>query len=300
MKVQNHCLILGLIAAIIALSITIPAIATLDQVNIVDQLNVDLSMRESIQLSMSSNKESIFTLKLPENAYNILVGNISATNPVIVQLNCTQCSMRISYSLDNAARDEGLFSFYRTLGLPMQPVQMHYVLYLPVGYIVANYTQADPTIAPYPTSMITDGQHIILSWSEQYPELPKQYFVKYENPKIEVTNNRAPIWLTALIMFILGTGIGTLLYKFLKKTPKLMHTVPSSLLSPDEKAIVEYLKKHNAQSNPINQREIGRDLQWSKSKVSAVLSNLYYKKLIEREKFGRNYKVKLLKDVHHD
>jgi predicted transcriptional regulator len=75
------------------------------------------------------------------------------------------------------------------------------------------------------------------------------------------------------------------------------YVVPSSLLSPDEKVIVGFLKKKDAKKSPINQKEIGRELGWSKSKVSAVLSNLYYKKIIDREKFGRNYKVKLVKDV---
>ena len=77
----------------------------------------------------------------------------------------------------------------------------------------------------------------------------------------------------------------------------MQHIIPSSLLSPDEKIVIELLKQKDAKNNPVNQKEIGKELNWSKSKVSAILTNLDYKKLIEKEKFGRNYKVKLIKEV---
>jgi uncharacterized membrane protein len=47
----------------------------------------------------------------------------------------------------------------------------------------------------------------------------------------------------------------------------------------------------------MNQKDIGKKLEWSKSKVSAIMTNLEYKKIVEREKIGRNYKVELKKEL---
>ena len=47
----------------------------------------------------------------------------------------------------------------------------------------------------------------------------------------------------------------------------------------------------------MNQKELVKALDWSKSKVSAIVTNLEYKKIVQREKFGRNYKVELVKEI---
>jgi uncharacterized membrane protein len=70
--------------------------------------------------------------------------------------------------------------------------------------------------------------------------------------------------------------------------------VPASLLTPDEKTIMNLIKENK---NQIRQREVVKILDWSKSKVSAVVSNLEYKKIVRREKFGRNYQIELVKDI---
>jgi uncharacterized membrane protein len=94
-------------------------------------------------------------------------------------------------------------------------------------------------------------------------------------------------------MFIIGIIIGFVLNKQLHKRTAVP-IISSSLLSPDEKKVIAHLRGKGF----VNQKEIGKEMNWSKSKVSAIISNLSYKKMIEKEKIGRNYKVKLIKDIN--
>ena len=171
----------------------------------------------------------------------------------------------------------------------------------------------NPSIVPAPSELSTDGENLIITWKETNPQLPKQYLVVYYGTeeleswsyviRNDITHSAVLVFGALLLMIGFGAGFLVKHYaarkekKKMSKTGEKHYVVPSSLLSPDEKVVVHLLKKKNAKKNPVNQKEIGKELNWSKSKVSAVLSNLYYKKLIDREKIGRNYKVKLVKEV---
>ena len=96
----------------------------------------------------------------------------------------------------------------------------------------------------------------------------------------------------ALIFFVFGFFLNNILLKFkLKKESEKI--VPSYVLTYIEKKIVEVLKL-----NPgINQRNLGVKLNISKSQISKLVSILESKKIIKKEKFGRNYKVFLNKNI---
>ena len=66
---------------------------------------------------------------------------------------------------------------------------------------------------------------------------------------------------------------------------------PQSLFNPDEKKVLSVIRDHGMQ---IKQKDIALKLDWSRSKVSAIVSNLEYKKVIRREKTGRNFDITLV------
>jgi len=122
--------------------------------------------------------------------------------------------------------------------------------------------------------------------------LPKIYSIKYYQP-VEKTKERFPhliIW-PSLFCLVLGFAAG----RFSRRdTRPILPVIPSTLFSPDEKKIIDLLRTDNEK---MNQKEIARRLEWSKSKVSAVITNLEYKKVVRREKLGRSFKVELLSDM---
>ena len=105
------------------------------------------------------------------------------------------------------------------------------------------------------------------------------------------------VWIIIFFSLSIGLSTGIIIQKYYSKKfveIKDIPYIPSSLLSPDEKKIISLLKDHNRK---MGQKEIGKQLNWSKSKVSAIMSNLQYKEIIKKEKIGRNYNVELLKEV---
>jgi uncharacterized membrane protein len=299
----------------VLISIKPASAALLKDVAILDHLEKDFSMVENINISLSENTGKSFPLTLPGQASKIIVNGKSYNNSNLsIPLNCTECNIQISYSINNIVKKSGhQLSFYRTLNFPITPAQLSYRIFLPIGYRLNMSDQANPSIVPKPSDISTDGEHITIGWKETNPKLPLQYLVVYydtepsESLAYIIRNDltHASVVIFGILLLAVGFAAGFLVKSqaaknWLKKIPKgpaKHYVIPSSLLSPDEKIILDFLKRKGAKKNPVNQKEIGKELEWSKSKVSAVLSNLYYKKIIDREKFGRNYKVKIVKEV---
>jgi uncharacterized membrane protein len=309
---------------------------TVSNVSIQDALQEDLSVQETIKISIIKNNQSNFTFTAPNSAHELYVNNISMNNTgleISTPLNCTTCQVIISFYLDNVVTkvNSTEFDYSRNLGLPQIPSVLSYTLLLPAGYYLnpSNNPSISPSIVPKPSKIDTDGKNIVIRWVENNPELPKTYYIKYYSATSTSTESlgetirdelaeTAVIWIIFIVLLsglLAGFFIGQYYHKsHTDKThkqsardqastdhkllaapaaPKSL-TVPKSLLNPDEKTIITLLQDNN---NCMTQRDVGRKLEWSKSKVSAIMTNLEYKKIIEREKQGRNYKVELKKGL---
>lgn len=315
MKVQNYrkkvwqkLLIILLVSQ---LFITIAYASTLKEVIISDTLNTDKSITETISIAIENNTDKNFSMTLPIKAYNIYVNNQRLESANISQLlNCTKCNIKITYSLPDLIKQESIdkYSFYRTLSTPQVPEMFKYVVYLPKGYLIENISSTESeNVVPFPHEVLSDGESIILLWDENKPVFPKQYVIKYVGHEYKETflqtfNDIKHI--SVIIMLVIALCVGVIVGIAYQKeqhgaVQKPVSKIPSSLLSPDEMTVLDYLKKNNAHKIAVNQKVIGKELNWSKSKVSGVLSNLSYKKIIEKEKIGRNYNVKLIKEIEH-
>lgn len=305
------------------LNLILASALTIEDIKINDQLNQDGSMREVMNLSLSDNRKQPFIINLPAGAENIVANNISfgTNNSINISLNCDLCKVAISYDLKGVAnrKDEQHVEFTRTVNLPLRPRLMQYSVSIPAGYGIDTAQNANnPAIVPALSKITTDGKHIIVVWEEMTPVLPRIYFVRYQlNPEnfmfisdfIRVFQSW-PVWVILMIIFSLGVGTGVFIMKLsIKKMLAMMHltkrkaeriekievhNIPATLLSPDEKRIILLLEDNE---KSMGQKDIVVKLNWSKSKVSAILSNLEYKQIISREKYGRNYKVKLIKEI---
>jgi uncharacterized membrane protein len=275
------------------------------QVRVDDTLYTDNSINETIELRIVDNSNNFFSFALPDNAEGISVNGVifNSSSSIEIPLLCTICNINISYSLSQVVEvEESHYTFSRTLNFPLTPNNLEYRVKLPVGYgIDLNKSATDPAVVPSATSVATDGQNIIVIWRETKPQLPIRYFLRYTKSVIQPPSR--PMWffwlLGAVLILAFGAAGGYFFRNFVdSKHPAQSsagtQAIPEMLLSPDEKTVLKLLIEHK---NQMNQREAVEILGWSKSKVSAIMSNLEYKTIIKREKFGRNYKVTLVKEI---
>ena len=96
-----------------------------------------------------------------------------------------------------------------------------------------------------------------------------------------------------LISLVFAAGVGFLisLYLFRTKTEDKEYNILRKALSDDEKKILDEIKK----AGEITQDSLRFRLNWSKAKVSTILTNLDKMNLIQRERIGKTYKVYLQK-----
>lgn len=273
-----------------------------DNIKIRDTISDSGDIYEIITINIVQNNKSNFTFSAPKDAHDIKINNNSYENGMIthIPLNCTECELTISYYIDDivSKEDRYTYSLSRTLNFPDTPNNLIYEMQLPPGHIIdITETESDPNIVPLPTKLTTDGKDLIVVWEERNPELPKRYFIRYTLHPGFRTNRTYTIGTMLLLLGIISGILAKSYYdKNIRKQKNIMPKtiIPESLFSPDEKTVLKLLKENKTIES---QKDIVKKLAWSKSKVSAIMTNLEYKKVIRREKFGRNYKIKVIKDV---
>ena len=102
------------------------------------------------------------------------------------------------------------------------------------------------------------------------------------------TTNSIIINIISLI-FAAGLGFFALLYLFRVQSKDKEYSIMRKALSEDEKAILDEIKK----AGEITQDSLRFRLDWSKAKVSTILTNLDKMNLIQRERIGKTYNVYL-------
>ena len=112
----------------------------------------------------------------------------------------------------------------------------------------------------------------------------------YRGLKYIVVSSISIICLISGVVFILA-GI-VIFYNLKDKEEKsIKKDIIDSLLTPDEKTIIEYLNKRKGEAT---QKEIQVSTGFSKAKVSRVIKNLVSKKLILKIKQGMTNKIILV------
>ncbi len=100
-----------------------------------------------------------------------------------------------------------------------------------------------------------------------------------------------------LISFIISLIIGVIISFYLFKQEQKEETkvkeydIIKKVLSGDENKILNEIKK----TKEITQDSLRFRLNWSKAKISTILTNLDRKGIIQRERTGKTYKVYLQK-----
>lgn len=97
--------------------------------------------------------------------------------------------------------------------------------------------------------------------------------------------------LSVIIALIIGVIISFYLFKNNEKDDFDNFNVIRKALSDDERKILDEIKK----AGEITQDSLRFRLEWSKAKISTILTNLDKRGLIQRQRTGKTYKVSLEK-----
>ncbi len=110
---------------------------------------------------------------------------------------------------------------------------------------------------------------------------------------MDMMNQIGSIGTETIIPLIIALIIGIILsfYLFKTETKDKEYNIIKKVLSEDEKKLLDEVKK----VGEITQDSLRFRLDWSKAKVSTLLTNLEKKNLIQRERTGKTYRIYLQK-----
>ena len=103
------------------------------------------------------------------------------------------------------------------------------------------------------------------------------------------TNSTTMNLVSLIAAIVAALVVSFYLFKYSAKEQE--YNILRRALSEDEKAILDEIKK----AGEITQDSLRFRLNWSKAKVSTILTNLDKMELIQRERIGKTYKVYLQK-----
>ena len=107
-------------------------------------------------------------------------------------------------------------------------------------------------------------------------------------------SNNSPITINLVSLIIaLIVALIVSFYLFRQDRKEQEYKAIRKVLSDDEKKILDEIKK----AGEITQDSLRFRLDWSKAKISTILTNLDKRELIQRERIGKTYKVYLQKTV---
>jgi|GEM_PF-2588834 len=313
--VQNHCwkrlpnyhALLTLFLLLLVAPTTLAA--TIDAVTIKDSMTPDgFGLDSTLHIVAHSDVQDPITIPLPADATTITVQNTSfsvVNNEITFAQPCNGCTITVTYHTTAGIHQgsNGLNALIRTFTFPLLADQWTYELLLPELFILSG--TADQAI-PAPTTITTSGTQIRLTWKDQRPTMPLAYVIQFKNEESLEENaitedlTEWSTWVLGIILLFLGAGFGYFYHQRQQRTTlpnATVEIIPGNLLSRDERAIVKLLMD---QQQPIHQKDIGKTLAWSKSKVSGVIATLDQKEIIKREKVGKSFTVTLVRTVTLD
>ena len=182
-----------------------------------------------------------------------------------------------------------LFAFAYHPFLPTENFRIG--LKLPLGGVIASSDPNRPSVSPEPFRIDTDGRGVILEW--YYPHLDVNekvnFLVVYEFPGQNPGSKDFESILPYAIVFVFGFGIAVLIYIVFLRSRFRKIEVIKEVLNSEENRIVKALDN----GGRVKQDELRRQLDYSKARLSKILSNLEKKDIISKERYGKTNILRL-------
>lgn len=155
---------------------------------------------------------------------------------------------------------------------------------LPQGAVIAQQETSNP-LTPSTGSVGSDGQRIFVEWSEK-PQIGDtlSFDIRYEY--LDRSQNYLEIITGFAVSLIL---IGAIYLYWVRRNRESLDSVYPDL-SEDEREIVELLEENDGR---MLQKDVVDLSDYSKAKISGLVSQLVDKGIVEKEKEGRSNSLKI-------
>lgn len=212
-------------------------------------------------------------------------------------------------SVDAVAAFNNTYILSTSYSLFANVKMFEFVLRLPEG---TGFKNIETDIVPAPAQITTDGRAIILKWFESNPK-EFRVFVRYEPlppptttpPETVSPVTRPPetpstykqltgtivknfysvLFLSVLLLILIAYSLFNLMRK--KKEEELYNKI--EILKEDEQHILKLLTEENG----MEQRELQDRTNFSKAKLSKILTELEKRSVIRKESIGKKNKIYL-------
>ena len=204
--------------------------------------------------------------------------------------NYENVEMFLSYStsgLINSQNDANVFRYTQNIYRTTESHRLKVIL--PQGTALINQEEASiPVVDPEFGEVGSEGRRIHVEW-EQSPSItgpPLSFQIVYEDLNTDYRNA-----IIALVMILLVAGFARFYLRY--KTDSEASSIFDSL-TEDQKSIVEMLKENEG---AMLQKDIVDNSEYSKAKISGLISELEELDLVNKEKEGRSNRVDLDKEL---
>lgn len=194
-------------------------------------------------------------------------------------------TVNMSFTADNLVTSRENADIFRYSYSVYRPTDAYnFRVLLPAGAgLLDQENLTTPVVSPENYSLGSDGRQIYLEWSDE-PGLGQtmNYKVTYENfsSPLDYARPLASIIVLALILS------GVYVWRRQENGENVENVYED--LSEDEIDVVEILRKNNGE---MLQKDIVNASEYSKAKISGVVSGLVEKEIVEKKKEGRSNKL---------
>ncbi len=198
----------------------------------------------------------------------------------------------MNYKTKNSVRrvdNKYQFTMNYPVSLPID--QAYIIIKLPENGVLAGENVTE-SYSPGDGKILTDGKKIMVYWERSDLSLGEslQFSVIYDMPLTGGPLFNVIIVSLTMIIILVMVGITFYIKKSATKSVKNTVDIVSSVLNEDEKKVTEIIKEHGGE---VIQRNIVRETDFSKAKVSRIVKNLKDRNIVEVIPMGRKNKIKL-------
>jgi len=189
--------------------------------------------------------------------------------------------------VNSVKKIENIYHFETSVKTPQEVPRMIVKVILEKGFILIPEPENPTTIVPFTPKDGTegsDGRRIFILWE-------RENLKKGEGLDITVSFERsAPVTQNNTPFLILGIVILVVMLILALRFRGGQESI-ESILKEDEKKVIEIIKSHGGM---CKQREIVRESDFSKAKVSRLVKDLEDRGIVKIERTGRTNKIYLL------
>ena len=200
-------------------------------------------------------------------------------------------SVMIRYStsgLVNFQGESNVFSYTQNIYRPTDTHRMKVLL--PEGTaLIDQETASIPVIDPEFGEVGSEGRRIHVEW-EQEPSItgpPLSFQLVYEDLNTDYRNA-----VIAIVLILMAVGFARF-YQRYQSGSEAYNLMDS--LTEDQKLVVEMLKENEGS---MLQKDVVDSSEYSKAKISGLVSELVELELVEKEKEGRSNRVTLTEEIN--